>query len=187
MPGGAVFPRHGPESLLGHDQHENKRQHKDERAADQYGETQLDTGECHTHTYAGKEADAPGLAVAQVHLGQMLLSHLVGDPGIQRTADESITDATYDRRQQDQREARKAALDHPTGTNQHLANDDREAAAVGVGDYAGGYLAEQDRGLKRGANQHKLERIHPDLLHVVHGQNRVDHAGADRVGQPRNR
>ena len=113
----------------------------------------------------------------------MLLSHLVGNPGIQRAADEGVTDATYDRRQQDQREARKAALDQPTGTNQHLPNDDREAAAVGIGDYTGGYLAEQNRGLKRGADQHKLERIHPDFLHVVHGQDRVDHAGTDRVGQ----
>ena len=75
------------------------------------------------------------------------------------------------------------ALAWPFIDSEDMADDDRQAATVDIGDDAGRNLEEQAGDLDDRAEQDELERPEADDPYVVDGDDRVDHADEERGEQ----
>ncbi len=166
--------------VFGHvDDQENGKQQEDRARRDE-GDGQIDAGEQHADHDPGDGGDLLDLRAAHVDRPDAIRAHFVGDPRFGCAADEGCTNAADNFRREHHSESWDESLDKVGSPGQQNAEDHREAAAVKVGDDAGGNFEQENGGLKDRAEQDDLKRVQPDGLGVKDDVNRHHDAEKQR-------
>ena len=112
------------------------------------------------------------------------LAQFIVQPGLLGTAAEHRAQPEQHRPGEHAAERRHQALDREPDAGQGNADDDREPAAVDVGDHPGRHLAEHADGLQHGAGQHQLEcgqADRGDLVDQIDGDDQGETETLDRA------
>ncbi len=145
-----------------------------------------------TESAARQSSHETGLRAPHQRLRQPLDADLIGQPRGPGAAAEGRSEAPYDRGGEQRVKERDRPREQETGAREGESDDDREAAAVDVGDDAGGNLEGKDRRFEDGTDKDQLEGVEThrlDLVDEARGDDRGDgeslegrHADREWVG-----
>ena len=120
-----------------------------------------------TDANADDSPDLPNLRASEKYASYPLPTHFVGQPCLTSAAGERVADAPYHLAQKDSSQDGERAFDDEACPYKEVSDDDGHAAAVNVGNNAGGYLEQKDRRLQHGPDKDELEGVQPSLLDAV--------------------
>ncbi len=95
----------------------------------------------------------------------------------------SRADAPDYLRQQHATKGRGETFDDKARADHQRTDDDRQAAAVEIGDDAGRHFEQKAAYFQNGSDQHKLQRVEADRPHLIDHVDCEDHRRTDRAEQ----
>jgi len=186
---GAAFGTGAPlEARLGHEQEAEEPGRDGDRTADDHARAQRQDPDRDLQDEPQDGTDVRDTGTSQEHPSDLVGADLIGDPGLFCAARERVREPPETPKGDDEPRRRDDAHEHPGRAHAHVPDDQRQPAAVRVGDDTRWNLEQEHGGLHRSPHEHELERRQVQLLHEVDGHDDPGRHGDEdlqRVVEPR--